>query len=356
MNSKYQVKGSQIRVFREDSVSMLDNLPVNHYIVKADMNGIFLDTIEPFTLPRKMYGDVTRRTERILHTFNDRSNSTGVLLTGEKGSGKTLLAKNLSLTALAQGVSTIIVNSPFHNEDFHQLIQNIKDPAIIIFDEFEKVYDQEQQESILTLLDGVFATKKLFLFTCNDKWRVNPHMRNRPGRIFYLIEYKGITTDFVEEYCNDNLHDKTHIPMVCKISQLYAEFNFDMLKALVEEMNRYNEPPMKAIEMINAKPDNDVEANFKVEVVVTDKVKGKATSPIISSIYPEKINTLPIGKNHDIAVYFNSGRRNTMTLSLNDSNLTKIDADSGIFVYTVGNAVVTFTRVHHQSVNYYGML
>ncbi len=36
------------------------------------------------------------------------------------------------------------------------------------------------------------------------------------------------------------------------------EFNFDMLKALVEEMNRYNETPTDALAMLNAKPEFDI--------------------------------------------------------------------------------------------------
>ena len=36
---------------------------------------------------------------------------------------------------------------------------------------------------------------------------------------------------------------------------MFGEFNFDMLKALVEDMNRYDEAPDETIKILNTKPD-----------------------------------------------------------------------------------------------------
>jgi hypothetical protein len=108
---------------------------------------------------------------------------------------------------------------------------------------------------MLTLLDGVFPSKKLFVLTCNDKWRVNQHMRNRPGRIFYMLDFTGLDEDFVIEYCHDNLKNLSNIDGVLTVAGLFTEFNFDMLKALIEEMNRYNETAQQAMRMLNTKPE-----------------------------------------------------------------------------------------------------
>jgi len=91
-----------------------------------------------------------------MRTFTDRSNSTGVLLTGEKGSGKTLLAKHLSIMGYDMGIPTIVINSAWTGDSFNKLIQDIEQPLIVMFDEFEKVYNREEQEKMLTLLDGVY--------------------------------------------------------------------------------------------------------------------------------------------------------------------------------------------------------
>lgn len=245
-----------------------EELPAGNYTVKFDkMSGAFyLESIDSFEIRGKVYGDSRRTADRILNTFDDRTASTGVMLTGEKGSGKTLLAKMLSLEGAKKGIPTIVINQPWCGEDFNGFLQMIEQPTIILFDEFEKVYDREDQEKMLTLLDGVYPSKKLFVLTCNDKWRVNEHMRNRPGRIYYMMDYKGLDQDFIIEYCVDNLDNQDHIPAVCRIATLFDQFNFDMLKSMVEEMNRYDETPQQVMKMLNTRPEFSSEVRYKVSL------------------------------------------------------------------------------------------
>ena len=272
-------EGSTFRVFHNDSIDLQKSLPPANYVVKFDdfRNQFYLEEVESFNISIKLYGDVEKNATRILNTFGDRPNSTGVILSGEKGSGKTLLIKKISIDGASCGYPTIIINSQFCGDIFNSFIQNIDQPAIILFDEFEKVYDKEGQEAILTLLDGVFPTKKLFMLTCNDKWQIDIHMRNRPGRIFYMLEFEGLQVEFIREYCEDNLINKDHIENVCKISSVFEPFNFDMLKALVEEMNRYNEPAQEAIRMLNVKPEYSSNGIFDIKaykngIDITEKI------------------------------------------------------------------------------------
>ena len=262
--------GNTFRVTDTNSIDMHDHLPAGNYVIKVDQfEKLYLEQVDGFVMPNKIYGDCTKNADRILNTFLDRTQSTGAMLSGEKGSGKTLLAKCLSVNAAKQDIPTILINFPFFGDSFNKLIQDIDQPAIIMFDEFEKTYsDHEKQEQILTLLDGVFPTKKLFVLTCNDKWRIDSHMRNRPGRIFYMLEFFGLDVGFIQEYCEENLDNKEHIQTICNISSLYNEFNFDMLKAMVEEMNRYKESPHEVMKILNTKPEYDKGNSYKVELVV----------------------------------------------------------------------------------------
>jgi len=233
-----------------------DALPVGNYTVCQNplTKEYFLEESEAFTLPRKLYGKTRRHGDRILETFQNRSRDeqVGVFLSGTKGSGKTLLAKYVAKTS---GLPTIIVNTPFSDERFMRTIQGIEQPAVIIFDEFEKMYDKDAQESILTLFDGVFtARNKVMIITCNDKYSVRDFFHNRPGRLRYAISFTGLTAEFIEEYCGDVLQDSSYLDKILGVSGTCEEFNFDMLQTLVDELNRYGGDFDENLEVLNVKP------------------------------------------------------------------------------------------------------
>jgi len=267
--SYYMKSGNTFRIATKESMDLHEKLPAGNYVVKQDQfENFFIEHIENFEAPAKLYGDTLRNTDRIINSFWNRDKSTGVMLVGEKGSGKTLLSKNICIELAKQDVPTIVINSPWCGDKFNTLIQSIQQPCIVMFDEFEKIYDKDEQEELLTLLDGIYSSKKLFLITSNDKWRVDQHMRNRPGRIFYMVEFKGLDGDFIREYCNDNLNTKKHIETIVSIASVFSAFNFDMLKAMVEEMNRYGETPQEVLKLLNAKPEFSEESKYRVELQV----------------------------------------------------------------------------------------
>jgi hypothetical protein len=360
MTSYFLKAGKTFRVSSKEAMDLHERLPGGNYVIKEDVHGnLYLETIEDFEFKGKRYGDNERNTDRILNTFDKRNTSTGVMLTGEKGSGKSLLAKMISITAQQNSdIPTIVINAPWHGDKFNSFIQSIEQPCIVLFDEFEKVYDSEQQEQILTLLDGVFPSKKLFVLTCNDKWRVDSHMRNRPGRIFYMLEFKGLSEDFIREYCQDNLSNLTHVDRICSIASLFSQFNFDMLKALVEEMNRYDEAPEDAMRMLNAKPEFDA---GKVKYTATIQVEG-------DTVAPDNFNSSWIGNplNDSVRIDYRVDLPGTpedgddyeyRTASVSTSDLKKIDPQAGKFVFvSLGGTVVTLQRVKESSFNLYDAL
>jgi hypothetical protein len=351
--------GTSYNVSTKEAMDLHDKLPVGNYVVKeAPMGGpLYLEQIENFEIKGKVYGDTIKNADRILTTFDDRTVSTGVMLTGEKGSGKTLLAKMLSVKGYELGIPTIVINAPWHGDKFNAFMQMIEQPTIVVFDEFEKVYDEHEQEAMLTLLDGVFPSKKLFVLTCNDKWRTNQHMRNRPGRIFYSMEYKGLESDFIREYCEDNLKATNHIEKIVGIAGTFDQFNFDMLKALVEEMNRFGETPQEAMRMLNAKPEYGNESRYKIKLLINGEEMAETNfdekewqgNPLNKRVH---INYKQFDKDDDGDEIWDWDR-----MTFEPNQLKKIDENGTkyVFVNEDGTTLV-LTKVKEKSYSYYDMI
>lgn len=355
--SYFLKSGNTFKVSTKAALDLHETLPVGTYTVGFDkMAGcFFLEQIENFELKGKIYGNATRNADRILRTFLDRTASTGVMLTGEKGSGKTLLTKQIAINASEKGIPTIVINQPWCGEGFNAFMQMIDQPTIVIFDEFEKVYDRDDQEKMLTLLDGVYPSKKLFMLTCNDKWRVDAHMRNRPGRIFYMIDFKGLDQEFIIEYCNDNLKAKEHINKICSIASLFSEFNFDMLKAMVEEMNRYGETPTEVLKLLNAKPEFSEESKYKVQLQIEgidlpdDKVEQDTWvgNPLIKGVHLDYKVDLPLEEGEIEPEWNWEGVR------FSAQDLKQVDPANGKFIFmNEAGARLVLTKVKERTWHY----
>jgi len=346
--------GTSFRVSSKEAMNLHDALPAGNYTVVVDPFGNFyLESIDDFEIPTKMYGNTLRHTDRIIDSFWDRPQQTGVLLNGEKGSGKTLLAKNISCELAKQGVPTIVINRDWVGDGFFKLLQDIDQPCVVLFDEFEKVYAREKQEEILTLLDGVFGSKKLYILTVNDKWRVDSHMRNRPGRIFYLLDFKGLDQQFIREYCEDRLNAKQHIDQICSLTSLFGEFNFDMLKALVEEMNRYNETPTEALEMLNAKPEYDDGAKYDIVLINEgEELTKQAVSPDIWKGNPLAVKGIHI--EYDTAP--NDDDADWADLYFTPENLINLNSQEGKFIFESKGSRLILTRVKEKALFDYSRL
>ena len=336
--------GDIYKVASDEAIKALDKLPPQNYTVKYDkMNDeYYLEAIEPFSTPSKLYGSIKEDAQRILKTYSDRPNVTGVLLEGSKGSGKTLLAKYVSQLALEEGVPTVVINQPFYGDVFNQFIQALGDNVIVTFDEFEKVYNNEQQEKVLTLLDGVFPSKKLFFLTVNSMRRVDSHLLNRPGRVYYRLSYHNLTSDFIQEYCNDNLNDKDQIEGIITHAKIYASFNFDMLQASVEEMNRFNETFLEVTQVLNVNPE-DTNSFMPYDVALI--VDGQGPIPYGT---PRNIDIrdpdIHIGLDDlnipNITEAIKEEMERYRSVRVRGDNLVQVDFENDTFIYEVNCGVI----------------
>lgn len=350
----YIKRGSSFHPTNEANMDIRQRLPAGNYTIKMDMRTeeLYFDEMDDFPIPSKIYGDTLAKAERIANTYQSRTQSTGALFTGEKGSGKTMLAKVLSnMFKEAFNIPTILVNAPWTGDKFNRLIQELPE-ALVLFDEYEKVYkDRDNQQMALTLLDGVFPSKKMFIFTCNDKHALDSHLNNRPGRIFYSIDYKGLDAEFITEYCNDRLDDKKGTSDILKASTLFEAFNFDMLQALVEEMNRYKESPYDALKMLNIRPSSS-EGRYTAAVFVgTEQVAQSNLEETYVRGNPLTRDSFRLGYYHGKDA---SGDNIWHPQIWTRSMITNTDLEDGEYEYSNGEGVrLILTKQVIESADYY---
>ena len=169
--------------------------------------------------PEKLY--TSKRDDffkkRVLTYFNNSfTNTTGVMLAGVKGTGKTVCAKIL---AKDSNLPIIVVDPIYPEVRLIKFFKQIKSSVCILFDEVDKSFDTNK---MLDFLDGIQKTsKKLVIMTCNNLSKVSEYLQDRCSRIRYLRKYTpednlefldpiiadlGIkNAEKVSEYCRNNI-------------------------------------------------------------------------------------------------------------------------------------------------------
>lgn len=262
-----QITKDQVKL--SDTSSMIQSLGGGVWLVEFDPNiGYFLTRQADMELPAKIYGANHEICDRIMHTFELRQGkTTGVMLQGAKGTGKTLTAIEVCIEANKKGMPVLLIQSEFWGSDFNDFMGKIPEPCVVFIDEFEKVYtDRRAIASTLMLLDGAIKTTKLFLLTSNSILREEEHFKfldNRPSRVHYTFEYGSLSKEAIEEYIEDELVHKVYKNDILAIRRAFTLFTIDILKAIVFELNTYGDAEGKnklveVIKNVNAKTDRTI--------------------------------------------------------------------------------------------------
>lgn len=220
--------------------NLIDHLPAKVYTIKIDpMTGALSLVIDrdKFELPKKFYGTLEYNRDIIWKTYKESKSSTGALLFGSRGMGKTILAETLCNKAIAMDIPVIFVRSNIHADILYFLSKNLS-PIVFLFDEFEKLYhEDEDQTRLLTLFSDVDNNKNLFLVVGNDKDVINPNYFNRPGRFDFYINHTSINKTVAYEIIEDTVKD----PVIIKFLKCYIILepyaNYDTLLSMIEVAN-----------------------------------------------------------------------------------------------------------------------
>ena len=177
--------------------------------------------------------------QRVINNFNSSEKTTGVLLAGLKGSGKTLAAKLLCKQA---NLPVIIVDPSFNSRDLNRFFTSFNTPVAIIFDEVDKNTDKRWDTAqMLSFLDGMQDTgKKLVVFTCNETKSLDDNLLDRCSRIRYYKCYKALDRDTVKLIIDDIMkNNKDTVILLDFIMNHIKTVNYDNIISFVKEVYDY---------------------------------------------------------------------------------------------------------------------
>ena len=233
--------GKRYRIFN-NAITTYDQLPPKTYRVDYDPETRIFSLLEAhdFEIPEtKIYGQHLDKVKKVLNAMDKMNRNLGVILSGDKGIGKSLFSKCLGLKARKKGIPVILVNE--YNEGIANFLEEIEQTVMILFDEYDKTFDEKKhncQAEMLSLFDGVSAGKKLFVITCNEIQSLSQYLINRPGRFHYHFRFLYPTADEIRDYMEDKL-DKQYYDEIENVIafSVRMNLNYDCLRSIAFELN-----------------------------------------------------------------------------------------------------------------------
>ena len=233
--------GKRYRIFN-NAITTYDQLPPKTYRVDYDPETIIFSLLEAhdFEIPEtKIYGQHLDKVKKVLNSMDKMNRNLGVILSGDKGIGKSLFSKCLGLKARKKGIPVILVNE--YHEGIANFLEEIEQTVMILFDEYDKTFDEKKhncQAEMLSLFDGVSAGKKLFVITCNEIQSLSQYLINRPGRFHYHFRFLYPTADEIRDYMEDKL-DKQYYDEIENVIafSVRMNLNYDCLRSIAFELN-----------------------------------------------------------------------------------------------------------------------
>lgn len=222
------------------------------YLLTCDKysDELYLKEDNDFQLPEKYYqsaGD-KRFINKVINTFTKTQKlTTGVLLSGIKGSGKTLMAKHIAMNS---NVPIIVVDKSVRAGDIESFFSRIKIDTCVIFDELDKYWSTSY---LLGFLDGVKPTgKKLVICTCNDEGEVSEYLNDRCSRIRYKRDFKCLGVDAILGILTDVMDEEKAYDVASFIADNLGVISYDNVIVFADEViNNPNESLEDILEDLN---------------------------------------------------------------------------------------------------------
>lgn len=240
------VNTGNIYTIYDNSLQTFDKLPAQTYkVCFHPQKGFWLENSIDLEVNEKIYGIHTQKVEKVFSAFKLFERNLGVILSGNKGIGKSLFAKMASIKAIENGYPIIIVNT--YIPGIADFLSEIDQEIVVLFDEFDKTFCGRQEDKnnardpqteMLTLFDGISSGKKMFIVTCNELRSLNDYLVNRPGRFHYHFRFEYPQAEEIRAYLQDKIAEQywKEIDAVINFSRAVS-LNYDCLRAIAFELS-----------------------------------------------------------------------------------------------------------------------
>ena len=102
--------GTMMKIY-DSSICTYDSLPAATYnICYSQQEGCYLMLRENIRITEKTYGSHNVKLDKVMKSFRSFSRSLGIILSGDKGIGKSLFAKQICERAVSEGYPVILVD------------------------------------------------------------------------------------------------------------------------------------------------------------------------------------------------------------------------------------------------------
>ena len=217
------------------------------YLLTSDRysDELYLKEDSDFQMPEKYYQSAAdkRFVKKVINTFTKTDKlTTGVLLSGIKGSGKTLMAKYIAMNS---NVPIIVVDKCVCAGDIESFFSRIETDTCVIFDELDKYW---KTSYLLGFLDGVKPTgKKLVICTCNDEEEISEYLNDRCSRIRYKRDFKCLTVDAILGILTDMMDEEKAYDVASFIADNLGVISYDNVIVFADEVKNNPEESLESI-------------------------------------------------------------------------------------------------------------
>lgn len=331
MGATYIENGGRLRVY-DGSVEAHETMPQGTWVVRfSPMEGFSLERVEPLSAGSgKVYGGREKKIAKAFAAWDRSERGLGVMLSGDKGMGKSLFLRMLAEEATERGLPVVRVSEDF--DGIAEFLDRLGE-CMVIFDEFEKVFPRtasrrgeneggsNRQNQFLPLFDGAASAKRFYCVTVNDVLDVSAYLVNRPGRFHYHLRFDYPSEAEIREYLQDEAPGASRAQVdACVAFSGKVQLNYDHLRAIASEL--VAEGPRA--EFV------DVVADLNIKAVEPSRYEVMATwSDGTTAVKVERLNLFGRGA-EDHTVYLSGGKR-TLYFSFSNEDVVQ-GADGSMLV------------------------